>query len=96
MSDIVETALRHEHEDDAIAFVLGHGETYIGHWFAQGHVVMKFARALEPKEPGTVVTGVDTPTDPSVPPVWLLFEDATAVRRLADYLNKVADDLVGV
>lgn len=89
MSDITQQ----RREQDAIAFVLGHGETYIGHWFAQGHAVIKLARALEPQEPGTVVTGMDVPTDPTVPPVWLLFEDAASLRRLADYLTTVADDL---
>lgn len=89
MSDITQR----RHDQDAIAFVLGHGETYIGHWFAGGHAILKLARALEPQEPGTVVTGMDTPTDPSVPPVWLLFEDVTSLRRLVDYLTAVADDL---
>ena len=80
-------------DTEPIAFVLGHGETLIGHWFAQGHALVKFTKAVEPREPGTSVLGKDVELDLSVPAVWWLFEDAEAVRRMRDYLNTIVVDM---
>lgn len=76
--------------DEPIAFALGHGETLIAHWYADGHALLRFQRAAEAKTPGTVVTGQDVEIDRDVPAVWLMFEDSAAVCRMRDYLDTVA------
>ena len=83
MSDL---SLIEPHELDPISFVLGHGETLVGHWYVQGHALVRVAKAMEAQEPGTDVTGKDVAVDPDVPCVWLMFEDAAAVRRMGEYL----------
>lgn len=80
-------------QPEAIAYVFGHGETLIGYWFAEGHVLLKLQRAREPQTPGTVVTGKDVEIDRDIPPVWLMFEDAEAVRRMRGFFDTMARDL---
>jgi len=81
---------------EAIAFVLGHGETLVAHWFAHGNALVKFERAVEPRPPGTDATGSleVIELDPDVPAVWWMFEDVAAVIRMRDYLDLVARGLV--
>lgn len=90
---VVAEVARPSSEPEAIAYVFGHGETLIGYWFAEGHVLLKLQRACEPQAPGTVVTGKDVEIDRDVPAVWLMFEDAEAVRRMRDFLDTMARDL---
>lgn len=94
MSDITLTSQpTWEDAPASVAFIFGHGETFVGHWFVEGHALVKLAKAVEPMEPGTVVTGQDVATDPEVPAVFLMFEDEEALRRMGEYLLQVAADL---
>ncbi len=90
---VAEIAMPREQPPEAIGFVLGHGETIIGHWLAQGHALVRFQRAVEPRPPGTSVADEDVEIDPSVPAVWWMFEDAEAVRRMRDYLDTIVVDM---
>lgn len=91
--DILADVARLSSESEAIAYVFGHGETLIRYWFAEGHVLLKLQRAREPQTPGTVVTGKDVEIDRDIPSVWLMFEDAEAVRRMRDFFDTMARDL---
>ena len=61
-----------------------------------GNALVKFERAVEPRPPGTDVTGSleVIELDPDVPAVWWMFEDVAAVIRMRDYLDLVARGLV--
>lgn len=78
-------------EEFAAFFRFGYGETLVSHWFVKAHALVRLVKAVEAEEPGTVLTGQDVAHEGPV--VWLAFHDATAVRRIAKYLTRVADDM---